>query len=248
MSWGEGRRHGSDLVLLRLRCRPAAIALIRPPAWEPPYAAGAALKSKKKKKEKKRNESCHVDSCANSGTGAPLSACLQGHAQKLSRVPWRLPLEAGRCRVPRPQQSPLRTRGRRELVPSTGGVIFSEPDALSPKPTLKSKRAQQPGRARRDHGEVPGLAHSQGRCTARGGSPGRRRERKHSAAGGGPGGEVGGRGGSQHLSGSSHFFLFLLFRAVPVAYRGSQARGRIRAVAHGCPQCAVWWGRGPPFP
>ena len=54
VSWGEGHRHGSDLVLLRLRCRPAATALIRPPAWEPPYAAGAALKSKKKKKQKIR--------------------------------------------------------------------------------------------------------------------------------------------------------------------------------------------------
>ena len=29
-----------------------ATALIRPPAWEPPYATGAALKGKKKKEEK----------------------------------------------------------------------------------------------------------------------------------------------------------------------------------------------------
>ena len=36
-----------------LWCWLAAVALIRPLAWEPPYAAGAALKSKKKK-EKKR--------------------------------------------------------------------------------------------------------------------------------------------------------------------------------------------------
>ena len=36
--------------------RPGATALIRPLAWETPYAAGAALKKKKKrKKEKKRN-------------------------------------------------------------------------------------------------------------------------------------------------------------------------------------------------
>ena len=32
-------------------CRPAAIALIRPLAWEIPYAVGVALKSKKKKKK-----------------------------------------------------------------------------------------------------------------------------------------------------------------------------------------------------
>ena len=40
-----------DLTLLWLWCRPAAVALIGPLAWEPPYAMGAALKSKKKKKE-----------------------------------------------------------------------------------------------------------------------------------------------------------------------------------------------------
>ena len=38
-----------DLALLQLWCRPAAVALIRPLAWEPPYAVGAALKKAKKK-------------------------------------------------------------------------------------------------------------------------------------------------------------------------------------------------------
>ena len=42
-----------DLVLPWLWCRPAAAAPIRPLAWEPPYAAGAALKRQKKRKEKK---------------------------------------------------------------------------------------------------------------------------------------------------------------------------------------------------
>ena len=37
-----------DLALLWLWRRPAATALIRSLAWEPPYAASAALKSKKK--------------------------------------------------------------------------------------------------------------------------------------------------------------------------------------------------------
>ena len=35
------------------------------------------------------------------------------------------------------------------------------------------------------------------------------------------------------LEESSYCFLFCLFRAVPVAYGGSQARGRIEAVAAG---------------
>ena len=33
-----------DLVLLWLWCRLAGVAVIRPLAWEPPYAAGVALK------------------------------------------------------------------------------------------------------------------------------------------------------------------------------------------------------------
>ena len=43
-----------DLALLWLWCRPAATAMIRPPAWEPPYATGEALKRKKKTKKKKK--------------------------------------------------------------------------------------------------------------------------------------------------------------------------------------------------
>ena len=46
MSYGIDRRHNSDPVLLWLWCRPATVALIRPLAWEHPYAAGVALKSK----------------------------------------------------------------------------------------------------------------------------------------------------------------------------------------------------------
>ena len=47
MSCGVGLRRGSDLALLWLGCRPAATALIRPVAWEPPCAVGAALKRQK---------------------------------------------------------------------------------------------------------------------------------------------------------------------------------------------------------
>ena len=44
MSWGVGRRRGSDLALLWLGCRLAAVAPIRPLAWKLPCASGAALK------------------------------------------------------------------------------------------------------------------------------------------------------------------------------------------------------------
>jgi len=57
VSCGVGRRHGSDPALLWLWHRPAAIAPIGPLAWEPPYAAGAALeKAKKKKREREREK------------------------------------------------------------------------------------------------------------------------------------------------------------------------------------------------
>jgi len=53
MSCGVCCRHGSDPELLWLWCRPVATAPIRPLAWEPPYAVGAALEKTKKTKKKK---------------------------------------------------------------------------------------------------------------------------------------------------------------------------------------------------
>ena len=51
MSCGVACRRGSDPALLWLWHKPVAVALIRPLAWEPPYAMAAALKSTKKKKK-----------------------------------------------------------------------------------------------------------------------------------------------------------------------------------------------------
>ena len=53
MSCGVGRERGSDPELLWLWCRPAAAAPIRLLAWEPPYAAGTALKRQKRPPPKK---------------------------------------------------------------------------------------------------------------------------------------------------------------------------------------------------
>ena len=47
MSCGVGCRRSSDPELLWLWCRLVATALIRPLAWEPLYAVGAALGKKK---------------------------------------------------------------------------------------------------------------------------------------------------------------------------------------------------------
>ena len=51
MSRGVVHRHGSDLALLWLWHRLAATALIRPLAWEPPYAADATLKKKRQQQK-----------------------------------------------------------------------------------------------------------------------------------------------------------------------------------------------------
>ena len=57
VSCAVGRRRSSDPVLLWLWLwfRPAAVALIQPLAWEPPYASGMALKRQTTKKKKKKN-------------------------------------------------------------------------------------------------------------------------------------------------------------------------------------------------
>ena len=65
MSCGIGCRHGSDPTLMWLRHRLVATAVIRPLAWEPPYAAETALEMAKRQKQtnkKKRelNESCSL--------------------------------------------------------------------------------------------------------------------------------------------------------------------------------------------
>ena len=51
MSCGVRRRRSSDPELLWLWCRPAAVTLIQPLAWETPYAVGAAPRPPKKTTE-----------------------------------------------------------------------------------------------------------------------------------------------------------------------------------------------------
>ena len=58
MSCGVGRRCGLDPTLLWLWRRLGATAPIRPVAWEPPHALGAAqeIAKRQKKKKKKKNK------------------------------------------------------------------------------------------------------------------------------------------------------------------------------------------------
>ena len=53
VSCGVGCRRGSDPALLWLWRRLVAMAPIRPLAWEPPYAVGAAQEMAKRQKIKK---------------------------------------------------------------------------------------------------------------------------------------------------------------------------------------------------
>ena len=56
MSYGVAHRGSSDPTFLWLWHRPAAAAPIQPLVWEPPCAAGVALKGPKKCKKKKFRE------------------------------------------------------------------------------------------------------------------------------------------------------------------------------------------------
>ena len=60
MNCSTGRRCSSDPELLRLWCRLAAVAPIRPLAWEFPYGAGVAIKKKKVKKKKKKKKEIFI--------------------------------------------------------------------------------------------------------------------------------------------------------------------------------------------
>ena len=87
MGGGVGRRRGSDPTLLWLWCGPAAGALIQPLAWEPPYAAGAALKRQEKKKgsaeEPPPGRAEPPDSEEGEWKGSPGSRVISGR-------PWRV--------------------------------------------------------------------------------------------------------------------------------------------------------------
>ena len=60
MSYGIGCRCSWDPALLRLWHRLAATTPIEPLAWEPPYAAGAALEKAKRQKKKKKKKSFSI--------------------------------------------------------------------------------------------------------------------------------------------------------------------------------------------
>ena len=72
MSYSVGCRQGLDPALLWLWYRLAAIALIRPLAWELPYAAGEALKKEKKEKERSLLDHMQATTC----TPQPMSSHL----------------------------------------------------------------------------------------------------------------------------------------------------------------------------
>ena len=86
MSYGVGRRQGSDLALLWLWHRPEATAPIQPLAWEPPSATDVALKRQKKLKNKNKVliEAAHWINLENN------MLCEKSHSERLYIVQFHL--------------------------------------------------------------------------------------------------------------------------------------------------------------
>ena len=87
MSCGIGGTCDSDLALLWLWYKLGAIALIRPPAWELPYTANLALKSKKKEEKEDVLGSSH---CGTMGSATSLqgldAGLISSPAQWVKRI------------------------------------------------------------------------------------------------------------------------------------------------------------------
>ena len=75
LACGVGRGRGSDPPLLWLWCRPAAVAPIRPLAWELPYAPPVALKKNKNLNQKLSNSS--LSTLIPSSFQQLMSSCLK---------------------------------------------------------------------------------------------------------------------------------------------------------------------------
>ena len=114
MGCGVGRRCGLDLSWLWLWCRLAAVAPVRPLAWELPYAAGAALKRRKKKKPKNKKQKTKQQQKQN-----------KRKTEQSSPPPckWRFPLDDDTHVVPEAGQGP-RCRGQPTLQAALGIRIF----------------------------------------------------------------------------------------------------------------------------
>ena len=137
MGCGVGRRRDSGLAWLWLWCRPAAAAPLRPLAWAPPYAAGAALKSKKQKNRDIQEEHGAGQSWAQGGW-APRAECpLEGYERNSeSGNPGRSPAPAPSPEKPRTSQS-LRFPLLEEDAHRAGSVSSASPGervGLSPAP------------------------------------------------------------------------------------------------------------------
>ena len=68
VSCDVGRRFSSDLALLWLWCRPAAVAPTQPLAWELPYAGGYSPKKQKKEENIKVIKITRLRRDPNTGT------------------------------------------------------------------------------------------------------------------------------------------------------------------------------------
>ena len=87
MSCGVGQRCGSDPTFLWLWCRPAAVVLLQPLAWEPPYAMGVAQKRQKNKREREEITTVFVlRTCASFFCVCTWEWTWQGHPGSLCPI------------------------------------------------------------------------------------------------------------------------------------------------------------------
>ena len=136
MSCGVGCRLGLDPKLLWLWCRPAAVALVLPLACEPPYAEGAALKSKKKKKKAKTQKKTHR-AAPQVYTHGPRTTKTEDRRQKTKKK---------KKKKLKPKQGPTElpssgTSLSLRLLQTPGRLLGEGPEPLSPPPSTSPRDA-----------------------------------------------------------------------------------------------------------
>ena len=114
MSCGVGHKCGSDLLLLWLHWyRLAALAPIRPLAWEPPYAASVALEKTGEKKKKGLSLSYSSDNAKSLTTRPSGNSFTLFYSQHLSQSEFMYLLAF------------LKSASTRRLVPGMMFVLFT---------------------------------------------------------------------------------------------------------------------------
>ena len=138
LSCGVGGKHGSDPAWLWLWRGPAAGASVRPLAWEPPCAAGAAMPSNARHFNKMNCRSSRGR--IRSSTQGSLSLCGADHLNPVW-AKWRLNLQLGRLRLTNLWFSPPARPFQGDPVRSWDPLPRWSPHSLSNRTAFQEKFA-----------------------------------------------------------------------------------------------------------